>query len=309
MVVEEVLEALGLGEGNIINGELVTQCPWPYAHTQSDRHASFSVSLESGAWICYTGCGAGGLVQLVKAMRGGETGEARRWILGHGGQVVSFDAVRRALAGPQSRPEASEAIALARADYGLMAGDKTSSYLLERGFTWETIDRWGLKYDAGNRAIVIPVHSRQGEVVGVVRRFVPPVPVGFGKYIYTAGFQRREYLFGADKYLAGSTPTILVEGVLDVIWLHQHGHASAVGLMGTYCSTQQVALLERLGGGVVLALDNDEAGRYASHRLVEALGARMPVWLLPHHEGKDVQDLGAPRLAEVLAQARYAWSR
>ena len=42
-----------------------------------------------------------------------------------------------------------------------------------------------------------------------------------------------------------------------------------MALLGSYCSEQQELMLKRLGDGLILALDNDEAGREATVRMVE----------------------------------------
>lgn len=307
-----VLWELGLEVNSDAEGDVVTRCPWPENHRNGDRHPSFAVSLESGAWICYTGCGSGSLTRLVAQYKEYSADEALRWVLAVGSGIMSFEKVELCL---QGRPEDSSrerriVEQKAQADYELMDPAKTSSYFLERGFTRRTIREWGIRYDSTLRAVVLPIYEASGrQVVGVARRFVPPLVTGCPKYLYTKGFQRERHLFGAHRHPRDGAATVLVEGPLDALWLHQLGITSAVALMGSYCSKAQVRLLQCLGSRVTLLLDSDAAGQAATARLVQELGAQFGLQVGIITEGKDVQELTKSQVWEVLANVAEVWRR
>jgi DNA primase len=64
---------------------------------------------------------------------------------------------------------------------------------------------------------------------------------------------------------------ILTEGNIDVISLHQAGFDSAVASLGTSLTPEQARLISRYAQEVVIAYDNDEAGRNASQRAIGIL--------------------------------------
>jgi len=59
----------------------------------------------------------------------------------------------------------------------------------------------------------------------------------------------------------------VVEGYKACLWMIQSGYLNTVALMGSYVSEAQQRLLHRLGGPVVLFLDNDEPGRRATQKV------------------------------------------
>ena len=63
---------------------------------------------------------------------------------------------------------------------------------------------------------------------------------------------------------------VIVEGYMDAIAAHEHGHRNVVASMGTALTSQQVRQLKNLAGTFVLALDQDVAGQEATLRSLES---------------------------------------
>lgn len=301
------LDRLGIVGGHVSNNNLVTHCPWPENHEEGDAHASFAVHQETGAWICWAGCGQGLLLSLVKRIRNNDERDARIWLLSTAGGEVDFTEVEKALdMSVNSNNSSEEAAKVAKADYSLMRKDVVSSYLLDRGFTVDSVISWGIRHDRGSNAAVIPIYGRNGkDIVGLVRRMVPPILPGYPKYLYTKGFDKRSHLFGIHRHTGNDI--IVVEGPLDAIWLHQHGYSETVALMGASCSTTQLHLLKSLGNRITLALDGDEAGNAAAEKLYQRLRRHVPVTLATLPDRLDVQNLQGPQLQELFSQSKYAW--
>ena len=308
--IDATMDALGLESGMVISNNRVARCLWPENHGSGDSNPSFSVSLESGAWICYAGCGAGSLIQLVKRLRNLSDKSAKLWLLTQAGKEITFDHVLSAMTKPivdQYIPD-EDSIRLAQADYDLMDEDTMSEYFFDRGFNVGTVRKWGIRYDVLLKAIVIPIYSADNSrIIGTVKRLVPPVPKGISKYRYNAGFQRKFHLFGANKHMKDGRATIVVEGPLDAIWLHQCGFDNTVSLLGSYCSEDQIRILKQLGNKLILALDNDEAGREATVRIVEKLKNFFIIQVVPMYNASDVQELSELELREVIGSAAYTW--
>jgi DNA primase len=66
---------------------------------------------------------------------------------------------------------------------------------------------------------------------------------------------------------AGSV--FIVEGYLDLITLHQHGIANAVATLGTALTAEQIRLLTRYTGQMVLVYDSDDAGIRSAQRCID----------------------------------------
>ena len=294
--VEAVLGQLDLDEGIEVSNNIVTQCPWPENHASGDAHPSFAISLQSGAWLCYAGCNHGGIVHLVQLLKELDEAAARRWLLQVGGTVnfgiPSWEKTVPVATVKDYSPE------VAQADYALMDSTTTSSYFLDRGFTTRTIKEWGIRYDRNLKAIVVPIHDFRGQLVGTIRRMVPPISTPT-KYLYNKGFQRSRHLFGAFRH-SRTGPTVVTEGPLDALWLHQLGYTTAVALMGSFCSNIQVDLLLRLSSSIIIALDGDDAGQQAVEKLLSQIKGKLVATPVQLPTGKDVQDLDESELSSLL---------
>ncbi len=297
MDVEKVLKVLGV---EVVGGDdrrVLARCPWPANHANGDANPSFSVFVDTGYWTCFTGCGGGPMTSLVASLLGMTKNSALKWLLVNGGEVSVTD-VWDCLPSFQENPPSSDHKTF-MIDYNQQISDRTSSYIVERGFTRITLKKWGFRYDPVNLAIVIPVLNIAGtQLVGIIRRAVPgsSLPV---KYFYSPGFNKSQHLFGANHHPKDGM-VMLVEGSLDAVWLHQHGINQAVALLGVTCSPTQQKLLASLGDTVVLALDNDLAGRQATETLKKQLQKQFNVLTVCWPAGvKDPQELSSEEIGAL----------
>ncbi len=277
-------------------------CECPFTHHEHDMtnpgfHIRPAKEQDEWIWICFKGCGQGVLIDLVRKLKGFSLSEAHHWLLLNGATVTS-DQLLEQLAPPVSKSfrPMSEVF---WEDYGSQDATKTSRYILDRGFTPTTLKAWGFRYDAEVPALVLPIYSLDQELVGVIRREVVDGAQS-AKYLYSPGFEKKNHLFGANRYSTDTGEVVLVEGPLDCVWLHQCGVTSAVALLGAGCTTNQRKLIAKLGHTVTLALDNDYAGQQAMDYLENYLGQWFTVLrvTLPN-DVKDVQELPAERVREI----------
>jgi DNA primase len=129
---------------------------------------------------------------------------------------------------------------------------------------------------------------------------------GETRYVYSKGFQRRNFLYGSRQFKADNDKVFLVEGSLDCIRMHQLGFTNTVASMGTKVSPTQRSLLKRLGSEVILAFDNDPAGVVASKEQSQLLlreGYR--VGHLRYPQG-DPGDIESPTDVEEISCVEYA---
>src|SRR3990167_5238496 len=88
-----------------------------------DRHPSCSVSLATGVWICFAGCGSGDWMDFVERIR----------------------------RDPDYAPLASEDIKADR--------KPVLKSLLERGLTRDMLSRWDIEWDSKVGAMQLPLYD------------------------------------------------------------------------------------------------------------------------------------------------------
>ncbi len=269
-----ITEELDLAAAHVVENRVVAQCPFR-EHEHDFERPGFSIFMDTGHWICFKGCGQGDLIGLVSSSKGITPFEAKTWIRKYIHPNIT-DVLDRLKAKVYDR-ESEKTPNYYQQDYEQQDATKTSQYILDRGFTPSTLVKFGVRLDPVLRCLVIPIRDITGEIVGIVRREVPGYELPTRtKYFYSPGFNVADNLFGIDHHRPRGT-SILVEGSLDVMRLHQYGYTNAVGLLGSFCSSSQRKLLAKLGHTVYVGLDNDEAGRTAAKRTIKDLSGQFVV--------------------------------
>lgn len=279
--------AMGI-QGAISGNEFRARCP-----LHDDHNPSFSVNIETGLWMCHSRCGGGDFLQLVEKKLLCSYQEARDWVATNG-RRTSVDQLSRQLAEELNQFKENIIVKIEegwRSYYMAQTARMMPTWFLMRGFTWDTILRWGIRYDPIRDAIVLPVRW-EGELLGIITR---PL-IGEPKYQNSEGLPKAKIFFG--EITSNRKEIIICEGVLDALWLWQLGY-NAVSVFGADISQEQVNILqEHRFGEVVLAMDNDTVGIKATREV--ALKLTKGGWLLPQikfiqfPEGKkDPQDCSA----------------
>ena len=188
-------------------------------------------------------------------------------------------------------------------------GRGARDYLLGRGLSEETIDRFGLGWagerggltadlsrqgidpeqlaDAGlirrdeetgrsfelfSQRVMFPIRDRRGRIISFGGRILG---AGQPKYVNgpeTSVFSKRRNLYGLDLARDGvrnGGTLIVVEGYMDVIAAAQAGFAAAVAPLGTALTNEQLEELWRVSPCPVLCFDGDTAGAKAASRAME----------------------------------------
>ena len=196
-------------------------------------------------------------------------------------------------------------------------------YLSERGITPEDMLLVGLikqkegtdsYYDTFRGRIMFPINDSSGRPVGFSGRALNP-DEKTPKYLNspeTVLFNKSEILFGLDKAkkdIRLKDYSILVEGQMDLIMLHQVGITNAVASSGTALTELHLVKLRRLSNRIIMSYDGDSAGFSASNRssqLALSLGMELKLAVMP--EGKDPADLAkenVEKLKECLRGSKH----
>lgn len=179
-------------------------------------------------------------------------------------------------------------------------------YLLGQGVSKQDMFQVGLVkrkegsdsyYDTFRGRIMFPISDSSGRVVGFSGRILVPDDKS-PKYLNspeTELFNKSDILFGLDKAkkdIRLKDYSILVEGQMDLVMLHQIGVTNTVASSGTALTENHLVKLRRLSNRIIMAYDGDSAGFSASNRsskIALSLGMELKIAVMP--EGKDPADL------------------
>ena len=147
-------------------------------------------------------------------------------------------------------------------------------YLYKRGLTDDIIEKFDLGYDKRTDSITFPVRDMNGDCMFIARRSIKTkhfdIPKGINKPLYGLYevTQAIKIPRGATRYPIIVPDDIYVcEGLFDCLRLWCNDKYAVAGF-GCLFSSYQVKQLQDLPGrSIILALDNDNAGRDATQRL------------------------------------------
>jgi DNA primase len=278
--------------------ELRLRCPF-----HEDKTPSFSINAETGKFHCF-GCHAKGgdifdFVVAKEQISVGDRTKSRRqaalllqdWF---GVVAEATPAPEKSAAAETSAPiedvtpapEEPEGPINPPLEWTFKHLNNRHSYLTQdRGLKDITIDFFGLGHHVGkgimHNRICIPIHDEHGQLVSYAGRW--PADSGWPeksqKYQLAPGFRKSRVLFNLHRAREHAAEgLIVVEGFFAVFEFWQRGRKNVVALMGSSMSTEQERLIvETVGpkGRVLLALDDDEAGRRGSDDAVKRLSSQV----------------------------------
>lgn len=147
-------------------------------------------------------------------------------------------------------------------------------YMYQRGLTQEVIDFFDIGYDKQTDSITFPVRDMNGNCMFVARRAVKTkyfdIPKGVEKPLYGLYevMQKVQIPRGASRYTTLIPDNVYIcEGLFDCLRLWCNGKYAVAGFGCLFNSYQIKQIQDLPGRTIVLALDNDDAGRKANERL------------------------------------------
>ena len=192
-------------------------------------------------------------------------------------------------------------------------------FLTKKGYTTEEIEKTGLiihkssevpqttthqviasssYYDRFRDRIMFPIFDIFGHTIGYSARVAPGGDESQAKYINTpetAIYHKSRALYGlylAKQAMKQAGMTVIVEGNMDVIAMHQAGIKNTVAVSGTALTSEQLTMMKRYGNEVRLFFDMDGAGQKAARKSAElALQNELTVSMVALPFGKDAADM------------------
>lgn len=326
---DEVRAAAGqvlLGIKGSGGSNILAKCPF---HRKADgsleRNPSFSLSLTKGVYFCFACHAAGTLRQLLQAFSSGTIDLTVKYDHLLGRLRVEGAAAAAASAHNPLKPKALELLSEPIAEKTLGVFDACPVDLIEEDcFSEETLQRFGVGYDAVHGRITYPIRDLAGNLMGISGRSVigevPRYKVydteyeAFG-FPARAQIQKSVFMWNADKvYLESNFQRIplvvAVEGYKAAMRVFDAGYRHVVALMGSSLSPDQQWILERIGAPVCLMFDQDKAGVSGTEKAGKRLMKSLTVSVAAEYLGDQPSDLCEREVARSIeaAQSYLLWS-
>ncbi|HEX5399054.1 MAG TPA: CHC2 zinc finger domain-containing protein [Verrucomicrobiae bacterium] len=295
-------------------------CPLPN-HQGKKNSPSFSANLERGIFQCFGCSGKGNVLEFAALMEKADPKDGnalhriaaelqRQFCPELGDATETPKTPAKKLEQPKSN---LPVVVNPPLGFTLKDLDAGHPYLLGRGFTPETIERFGLGFCSRGLLkdrVAIPLHDGSGTLVGYAGRVVddklitkdnpryrfPGDREREGKLIE---FRKSLLLYNGFRIQGPVDDLIVVESFTSVWWLVQNGLPNVVGTMGSDCSEEQAELIVSLvkpDGHVWMLTDGDPAGdRHARSQFIRVALHRFVRWVRMN-EGKQPTHLSVEQL-------------
>lgn len=263
-----------------------------------DNPTAFRVNLERGLWRCFTACGGGDTVDLIRKSKRCSYGEAARHL-------------QRIAAGlPKTPPALSPPIPSSERAFTPFT---RSLALNPRCHFLQNIKAispaTAARFEAGTSSssmflrntVAVRLHDLNAYPLGYCGRRLDPYEASrFGKWRFPRNFPKAQILYNAHRASRfRKRGIVLVECPWAVMRITQAGFPNAVALLGTALSQSQINWLS-LASFILLMLDGDPPGQSAALSITTTLGPSVKVLQHTLPENLEPEDLADSSLRSFL---------
>jgi DNA primase len=301
--IKSIVKSLGLEITGETSNDFLCYCPF-----HSNRHtASFSVSREIGAFICFNpACGESGtLNELVKKILNKNEYEAIRFISAKETESLNnFDEVMASMF--EDKPEFVKfpQNVLDNMYNELGSNEIARDYFKSRNINEESMHYFKLGYSSKQNMVIVPVHSPDGIPVGLVGRSISEKV-----FKNSTNLPRSKTMFNIHRAKKIGDHVIIVESSFDAIRVHQSGFPNVVATLGGHISPDNINLLNRYFNKITIMTDADEAGRVLGRNISNKLKNKDILWasyeygkIYPHGV-KDAGDMTEDEIRSCIKNA------
>lgn len=296
---EAAVDELGLARGRSTAREVWTLCPNP--DHDDTRPTSYSINRESGSGYCFA-CGFRhrDFLSLLSRLQGLDGWQAHQWVRDRGGSLsVRLARVEREPV--EEQQTTIEGFSLA-AQIAVYSTEIPEEELAARNITADSAREYGVRWDGAS--FVLPLHDpHTHDLLGWQVR-TKPRPLN-----HPRGVRKSRTLFGIEIFRGPRA--VLVESPLDAVRLLDAGIAGGLASFGARVSEAQIRLILDRAERLLIALDDDDAGRRMTEKIVAEYGHRLPIHVFAYEEGtgKDPGELSNDEILAGVRNARFALAR
>ena len=233
---------------------LMVQCP--YHKMGMERKPSAQFRKEDGLFWCFT-CHKS--AQLTVVITDVLKTDGRAWLLDNF-EGVTFDTVDIDLKFNENKEEPKYF-----SDKVLERYNKKHPYMYQRMLNDEIIEKFQIGYDEENDCLVFPIRDKDGHLLYAATRKINSkffnFPSGVDKPLYGL-YEIYQAIANGEKV----EEVYVCESVLDALVIWKHGKY-AVAMHGTGTKLQYQQLQELPVPYLILATDNDDAGKEARAKI------------------------------------------
>lgn len=297
VTIGQVLAVYGLTEALKRRGEqLYGPCP---LHG-GDNPTAFRIHLQRGIWRCFTSCGGGDVVELIRRIERCDYAAAalhlRRIALGQPPSSPQAAVQQSTLPArvPDFRPFRRRIPLNPRTPF--LQRDKGIAAHIAAHFEAGWTNRSTFLHDT----VAVRLHDIHGNPLGYCgRRLLPDQIARWGKWRFPKHFPKSQVLYNAHRAIhARANGVVIVECPWAAMRLVQAGIPGAVALLGTELSDTHAEWLSA-APRVLLLLDGDKTGRNAARCISRRLAEVTTTIVHDLHVGCEPEDLTDPQLSAI----------
>lgn len=320
--VEAVLRVCEVDIDNETNTHFLAFCPF---HNNTEDPA-FAIDKRLGLWTCFNpSCAnSGTLEMLVKRTRGLNQFEAFRLITKYKNEVGSSLADRLS----EIKEKQPDFVEFPTGPVERMIRDFPNSkeareYMMNRGFSWNTLEHFEIGYSTKRDMVVVPMHDPNGMLIGFVGRSIE------GKIFKNSdGLPKSKTAWNFHRAKQHGETVIVTESSFDAMRVHQAGYPNVIALLGGHASTYHLNQLGQTFSTVIIATDFDKPiyrpncrrcnykscqghrpGRDLGRTIAEGLKGKRIKWaayddeVVYPHDAKDMGDMTDTEIRQCLTNA------
>ena len=291
--------------------ELQFNCICP---DHKDRNASAFINTASGLWHCFSCLKSGNMKTFVRIVSGDEIdwetiitpSEALKMKIGS----IYKTSIDNILA-YENDVDFIKTFQLESKNFvPATTNKKALTYLLDRGFTKETIKRFDLQFSLdGNyeNRVIIPYYM-DGQVIGMNSRFAGECS-GKDRYRYFLNQTKfNAFLYNYDN-IADNNYCILVEGPFDLMYMVQSGYKNVISTLNTNITPEHMEKIMNFKK-VIFCFDNDEVTQAGQTAIMKHASTileyvpDMPVFMVPLPNDTDPNDCSEEQLKECFSKLK-----
>ena len=188
------------------------------------------------------------------------------------------------------------------------SGKETYKYFYDRGFTKETVERFKIGRDLEHKTVTVPVfYDNENELGGIIGRYIDPNRPKNQRYKIYEDTNTGTFVFPQDKCKPIDGVLIVVEGLLDAVYMHQLGYTNTFATLTNSISYNQLNWVKKQGATKLLDMtDNDKMGEIASDIIKQKVNKYLRVVNIKHLYPtgcKDVQDMKPEQVYDMVERA------
>ncbi len=165
--------------------------------------------------------------------------------------------------------------------------------------TKETMEKFKIGRDISEKLVTVPIYWEDEQLAGIIGRYIDKNRPKNSRYAVRE-VPKAEITFPQNHLEVIDDTIIIVEGLLDALWLHQLGFTNAQSILGNEMSYQQRDFLKSKASKFVVMTDGDTGGETASDRIHRLLKG-YTLYTVEYPEGKkDAQECTLDEIQEML---------